>query len=325
MEMKYVGKNSIILTNSHALLQIIRPEIFFKKFEKSKFVFPDEEDFKFFSSDKILNSSVYEEGKKYFDENLYGFYGSDDSFFSSTSCLSNTSELESYLKDFSKQDPIFIAIINKKSVFPSETKKILNTPTSQQFNYLDLSDSTNSLFTKMLICDFFEFIKRSVLVSTFFGDIELRKVDSYLDPLTNYTPLIVGIKNRTENSYIANFDLFLQFNSLSYGFYFSPKVFKKNEWIHVDYFKKFYPKLSETLSNDAVQVFPNIKPFPVSGGGFFSQPYFIKTLNFGENNFLDICKQKEGSNDITGDIRGAECLLAFLRYSASSGKSKLFK
>ena len=239
--------------------------------------------------------------------------------------MSSTVEFENVLKDIAYQEPIYIAIINKKNALPSETKIISNTPTSQQFNYLDLSDPTNSLFTKMMICDFFEFIKNSVLVSTFFGAIELKKVDSYSDPLKNYTPLIVGIKNKTEKSYLANFDIFLKFNSIIHSFYFSPDAFKKGEWIHVDYFKKFYPRINEILSNDVVQVFPNIKPFPVSGGAFFQQPFFLKTLNFGENNFLDICKQKEGSNDMTGDTRGTECLLAFLRYTSSSGKAKLFK
>ena len=99
--MKHVGSNTLVLTNSPALFQIIKPKKVVKSFIQSKFVFPEQEDFKFFSSDKVLLSSAYEEARKAFDSELFGFFGNNLSLTEPQPCLTNISQFEQAIKDIS--------------------------------------------------------------------------------------------------------------------------------------------------------------------------------------------------------------------------------
>ena len=81
-------------------------------FIKSKFSFPEQDDFKFFSSDKVLISSVYEEASEAFGSELFGFFGSDMCLTDPQPCLSSTSQFEEAIRDISYQGPIFLALLS---------------------------------------------------------------------------------------------------------------------------------------------------------------------------------------------------------------------
>ena len=320
MELQYVGRNSLILTNSNALFQILKPEKISKIFEKKKFVFPEKKHFKFFSSEKMLLSTTYQEAYDAFENNLFGFYGAS-SLESPQTCLSETLDMEALLKDITFQGPIFLVVVNQKSQIPLETKFIKTSKPPQHFNYLDVCDPLNTLFTKHIISEMLTFIKQSVLVSVYFGSVEEKNIETYLDPLKNIAPLIIGLKNDDGMSSLAQFDLFIQFNSYSYALYFTPLPVELGVWKDISFFNNFYPPSLEVDRQNVIEIFPNVKPFPAYGGSIFSKPYFLKTLNFGTKNFLDICAKRPGFLDYAGDTRGTMSLLSVLKYSTSSGIS----
>ena len=316
--MKHVGANTLVLTNSAALFQIIKPKKVFKNFIKSKFSFPEQDDFKFFSSDKVLISSVYEEASEAFGSELFGFFGSDMCLTDPQPCLSSTSQFEEAIRDISYQGPIFLALVNQKSQFPGETQAIHYSKPLQLFNYLDISDPSNKLFTRHLASEIIGFIRRSSLVSTFFGAVEEKNVD--LDSFKIQAPLYIGLKNDNGLSSMGRFDLFLKIDSYCYSLYFGPNISTKGDgWKNIDFFRALYPPTFGIEPQGAVDFFPNILPYPAEGGSIFKQPFLLECLNFGHKNFLNICKSQAGALDYAGDTRGSKCLLALLGYTAKKG------
>ena len=320
--MKHVGSNTLVLTNSPALFQIIKPKKVVKSFIQSKFVFPEQEDFKFFSSDKVLLSSAYEEARKAFDSELFGFFGNNLSLTEPQPCLTNISQFEQAIKDISYQGPIFLALVNQKSQEPGETREIPFSKPSQQFNYLDINAPSNKLFTKHIASEMIGFIRQSVLVSTFFGAVEEKYVD--LEGLKIQEPLYIGLKNDSGLASLGRFDLFLKIDSHCYALYFAPNILLSGKgWKNIDFFRELYPPSVGALSQGVIEFFPNILPYPAEGGSVFRQPFFLEGLKFGHKNFLNICDALPGALDYAGDTRGSKCLLALLQYTSETGNTFL--
>ena len=325
LEMKYLSPNTLVLTNSKALYSIIRPESSEGQYNRLlNFPFPTEESFKFFSigGNNNPHSTMYQKAKDMFkDEPFWGFYPPKQRNLDTPSkCKSDTKEFENLLKDESYEGPIFLLLINKKVDSPAEQGVLFEADMNGHFNYLDINDPSNIIFTKNLFDKLNAFITNSKLLGSYFGQLEIKNMEKILDPMQTIIPLVIGFKGEHQSP-LANVDIYFSARKQSaFLMYLTPykNIVFDIEWVSSTYLKGLYPESFENLSNGLIEIMPNVKPYPLNPHmNRFEQPFILTTSNFGSLNYLDLNNKK---TSYAGDTRGTKSVVAILNYSASKGK-----
>ena len=325
LEMKYLTSNTLILTNSKALYSILKPESAEGQYNRHlNFPFPTEESFKFFSlgGNNNISSSIYEKAKDMFkDEPFWGFYPpKQKSLDTPSKCKSDTKEFETILKDASYDEPIFLLLINKTVDSPAEEGVLFKSDMNGHFNYLDINDPSNVMFTKTFFDKLNTFVTNSKLLGTYFGQLEIKNKEKILDPMQTIMPLVIGFKGEHQAP-LANVDIYFSaVKQSAFLMYLTP--FKNSvsnvKWVSSSFLKELYPESFENLSNDLIEIMPNVKPYPLNPHmNRFEQPFILTTSNFGSLNYLDL-NNKETA--YAGDTHGAKSVVAILNYSTSKGK-----
>ena len=324
LEMKYLASNTLVLTNSKALYSILRPESTEEQYNRHlNFPFPTEESFKFFSlgGNNNISSSMYEKAKDMFkNEPFWGFYPPKQNRLDTPSkCKSDTKDFENILKDASYDEPIFLLLVNKKVDSPVEEDILFNSDMNGHFNYLDINDPSNMIFTKTLFDKMNTFVTNSKLLGTYFGQLEVKNKEKILDSTQSIMPLVIGFKGEHQAP-LANVDIYFSaVKQSAFLMYLTPYTngVSNVEWVTSPFLKEFYPESFENLTNGFIEIMPNIKPYPFNPHvNRFEQPFILTTSNFGSLNYLDLSNKK---TSFAGDTRGAKCVVAILNYSASKG------
>ena len=323
--MKYLSPNTLVLTNSKALYSILRPENFEEQYNRLlNFPFPTEDSFKFFSlgGNNNLSSSMYQKAKDMFkDEPFWGFYPPKQKvLFTPAKCKSDTKEFENLIKSESYDEPLLLLLINKKVNSPTEQEVLFESDSNEYFNYLDINDPSNIIFTKSLFDKLDTFIKNSQLLGTYFGQLEIKNKEKILDPMQTIMPLVIGFKG-DHQAPLANVDIFFSaMKQNAFLMYLTPKsksVVSSVEWVSSPFLKDLYPESFENLGNSFIEIMPNIKPYPLNPHmNRFEQPFILTASNFGSLNYLDL---NDNNISYAGDSHGAKSVVAILNYSASQG------
>ena len=325
LEMKYLASNTLLLTNSKALYSILRPESSEEQYNRHlNFPFPTEDSFSFFSlgGNNNISSTMYQKAKDMFkDEPFWGFYPPKQKNLDTPSkCKSDTKEFENLLKDESYEGPIFLLLINKKVDSPAEQGVLFEADMNGHFNYLDINDPSNIIFTKNLFDKLNAFITNSKLLGSYFGQLEIKNMEKILDPMQTIIPLVIGFKGEHQSP-LANVDIYFSARKQSaFLMYLTPykNIVFDIEWVSSTYLKGLYPESFENLSNGLIEIMPNVKPYPLNPHmNRFEQPFILTTSNFGSLNYLDLNNKK---TSYAGDTRGTKSVVAILNYSASKGK-----
>ena len=323
--MKYLSPNTLVLTNSKALYSILKPETSGEQYNRLlSFPFPTEDSFKFFSlgGNNNLSSTMYQKAKDMFkDEPFWGFYPpKQKSLDTPSKCKSDTKEFETILKDASYDEPIFLLLINKTVNSPAEEGVLFKSDMNGHFNYLDINDPSNVMFTKTFFDKLNTFVTNSKLLGTYFGQLEIKNKEKILDPMQTIMPLVIGFKGEHQAP-LANVDIYFSaVKQSAFLMYLTP--FKNSvsnvKWVSSSFLKELYPESFENLSNDLIEIMPNVKPYPLNPHmNRFEQPFILTTSNFGSLNYLDL-NNKETA--YAGDTHGAKSVVAILNYSTSKGK-----
>jgi len=325
LEMKYLSPNTLVLTNSKALYSIIRPESSEGQYNRLlNFPFPTEESFKFFSigGNNNPHSTMYQKAKDMFKEDpFWGFYPLEQKvIFTPAKCKSDSKEFENILKDESFDEPIFLLLINKKVDVPTEQEVLFKSDTNGHFNYLDVNDPSNIVFTKSLFDKINTFITNSKLLGTYFGQLEIKNKEKILDPIQTIMPLAIGFKGEHQSP-LANIDIYFSaMKQSAFLMYLAPhnNSMSNVEWVSSHFLKELYPESFENLTNGFIEIMPNVKPYPLNPHtNRFEQPFILTASNFGSLNYLDLNDKKIS---YAGDSHGAKSVVAILNYSASQGK-----
>ena len=326
LEMKYLSPNTLVLTNSKALYSILRPESSEEQYNRLlNFPFPTEDSFKFFSfgGNNKLSSSMYQKAKDMFkEEPFWGFYPPKQKvFFTPAKCKSDTKEFENIIRDDSYDDPLLLLLINKKVNSPTEQEVLFESDSNLHFNYLDINDPSNIIFTKSLFDKLDTFITNSKLLGAYFGQLEIKNKEKVLDPMQTIMPLVIGFKGENQGP-LANVDIFFKaMKQSAFLMYLTPSktaVSTGVEWVSSPFLKELYPESFENLSNGFIEIMPNIKPYPLNPHmNRFEQPFILTASNFGSLNYLDLNDKK---TSYAGDSHGAKSVVAILNYSASQGR-----
>ena len=326
--MKYLLPNTLVLTNSKALYSILKPETSGEQYNRLlSFPFPTEDSFKFFSlgGNNNLSSTMYQKAKDMFkDEPFWGFYPpKQKSLVIPSKCKSDTKEFENILKDDSYDEPIFILLINKKVDSPAEEGVLFEPDMNGHFNYLDINDPSNMIFTKTLLDKLNTFVTNSKLLGTYFGQLEIKNKEKVLDSTQTIMPLVIGFKGEHQAP-LANIDIYFSaIKQSAFLMYLTPykNAIANAEWVSTSFLKELYPDSFENLSSGFIEIMPNIKPYPLNPHmNRFEQPFILTTINFGTLNYLDLCNKK---TSFAGDTRGTKSVVAILNYSASKGKFEI--
>ena len=316
MEFSLIGPNTLVLF-SNCLWKIFSPQMGVEMINSrnmKKITFPEEATFDFFSFESfenvMLSSTAYNEAREVFDKGGFsGFFPPQTFINETTKCVSDTSDFERYLKS-DDTTPIFLCFINLKSAKPFEVGQFSVLDPFLQFNYLDLTDKANVLFSKYVYHEMLQFVQRSAIVQAYFGTVEAKsfEIGQHESPLIS--PLTVGVNTGS----LAPIDIFLKFPDSNFFLYFSPQMHlpQKDGWISAQEFNKLYSK--SVLRNKKEQtLFPNVRPYPDSSS-YFSKPFFLFSLNFGKFNFSN------GESGIfSGETSGARGLICMVNYSAQTG------
>ena len=326
LEMNYLSPNTLVLTNSKALYSILRPASSDEQYNRLlNFPFPAEDSFKFFciGGNNKLSSSMYQEAKDMFkDEPFWGFYPPKQKvLFTPAKCKSETKEFENIIRDDSYDDPLLLLLINKKVNSPTEQEVLFESDSNLHFNYLDINDPSNIIFTKSLFDKLDTFIRNSKLLGAYFGQLEIKNKEKVLDPMQTIMPLVIGFKGEHQGP-LANVDIFFSARKQSaFLMYLTPSktdVSTSDEWVSSPFLKELYPESFENLSNGFIEIMPNIKPYPLNPHmNRFEQPFILTASNFGSLNYLDLNDKK---TSYAGDSHGAKSVVAILNYSASQGR-----
>ena len=315
MECSLIGPNTLILFSSF-LWKIFSPQMGVELINSrnlKKYVFPKEETFDFFSLENenvLLSSTAYKEANEIFQKGGFsGFFPPQSSTDQTIKCTSDTSDFEKYLKS-DDESPTFLCFINFKSETPFEVAKFSAVDPFLQFNYLDLTDKANVLFSKYIYHEIFQFVQQSSVVQAYFGSLEVKSADTPHQDSALIMPLIVGAKKGP----IPQLDIFLKFPDPNFLLYFSPHMDlnQKEGWVSVQEFFKLYANTG-IKDKKKLNIFPNTMPYPDSSP-HFSKPFFLFSLNFGKLNYLN-----GESGTLSGDISNTRCLLCMLNYSAQTG------
>ena len=325
LEMRFLSSNTLVLTNSKALYSILRPETSEEQYNRLlNFPFPTEDSFKFFSlgGNNNLSSSMYEKAKDMFkEEPFWGFYPPKQKvLFTPAKCKSETKEFENIIKDESYDEPLLLLLINKKVNSPTEQEVLFESESNGHFNYLDINDPSNIIFTKSLLDKLDTFITNSKLLGTYFGQLEIKNKEKILDPMQTIMPLVIGFKGEHQAP-LANVDIFFSaMKQSAFLMYLTPSKSAASsvEWVSSSFLKELYPESFENLSNGFIEMMPNIKPYPLNPHmNRFEQPFILTASNFGSLNYLDLNDKK---TSYAGDSHGAKSVVAILNYSASQGR-----
>ena len=320
MEMRCLPPNTLVLTNSKALYSVIQPENPEKRFNRHTFQLPSEESFKFFSNDdKNLFSSYYQTAKHLFEEEpFFGFYPPKSKTLTTPiKCKSDVKELETLLRDISAIEPIIILLVNTQSDEPVEQQFLFMPNTNAHFNYLDVEDKANDLFLKLFNNNLQFFIKNSTLLNAYFGELDLKDVDTIQNSNLLVTSFNIGLRTLDETP-LANVDVFIRApKETAFQMYLAPDIQKipDSPWISSSFLKSLYPE--QKLPIGMTQVLPNIRPFPKFIPRF-NQPFVLATKNFGTLNYLDLHSQR---TSYIGDVQGGQCVAALLNYTAQKGEN----
>ena len=323
MEMRCLPPNTLVLTNSKALYSVIQPENPEKRFNRHTFQLPSEESFKFFSNDdKNLFSSYYQTAKHLFEEEpFFGFYPPKSKTLTTPiKCKSDVKELETLLRDISAIEPIIILLVNTQSDEPVEQQFLFMPNTNAHFNYLDVEDKANDLFLKLFNNNMQFFIKNSTLLNAYFGELDLKDVDTIQNSNLLVTSFNIGFRT-LDDTPLANVDVFIRApEETAFRMYLAPDIQKIPDpiWISSSFLKSLYPE--QTLPIGMIQLLPNIRPFPKLIPRF-NQPFILATKNFGTLNYLDLQSQR---TSYIGDVQGGKCAAALLNYTAQKG-GNIFK
>ena len=326
LEMNYLSPNTLVLTNSKALYSILRPASSDEQYNRLlNFPFPAEDSFKFFciGGNNNLSSSMYQEAKDMFkDEPFWGFYPpKQKDLFTPAKCKSDTKEFENIIKDESYDEPLLLLLINKKANSPTEQEVLFESDSNEHFNYLDINDPSNIIFTKSLLNKLDTFITNSKLLGVYFGRLEIKNKEKILDPLQTIMPLVVGFKD-DHQAPLANVDIFFSaMKQNAFLLYLTPskRDVSSVEWVSSSVLNELYPESFENLSNGFIEIMANIKPYPLNPHmNRFEQPFILSASNFGSLNYLDL---NDNKISYTGDCHGAKSVVAILNYSASQGKN----
>ena len=325
LEMKYLAYNTLVLTNSKALYSILRPESTDGQYNRHlNFPFPTEESFKFFSlgGNNNISSSMYEKAKDMFkDEPFWGFYPpKQKSLDTPSKCKSDTKEFESILKDVSYDEPIFLLLVNKTVDSPAEESVLFKSGMNGHFNYLDVNDPSNLIFTKIFFDKLNTFVTNSKLLGTYFGQLEIKNKEKILDSTQTIMPVVIGFKGEHQAP-LANVDIYFSaIKQSAFLMYLTPykNAIANAEWVSTSFLKELYSDSFENLSSGFIEIMPNIKPYPLNPHmNRFEQPFILTTINFGALNYLDLSNKK---TSFAGDTRGTKSVVAILNYSASKGE-----
>ena len=313
MECGLIGPNTLILFSSF-LWKVFSPQNGIEMINSknlNKYVFPKEDSFDFFSFENVLlSSTVYKEAKDIFEKGgLSGFFPPQTLTNETIKCVSDTLNFEKYLRS-DDQSPIFLCFINSKSEVPFEIGKFAALDPFLQFNYLDLTDKTNVLFTKYVYNEILKFVQQSSVVQTYFGTLEVKRGKGLNPESSLITPLVVEAKE----GILPQLDIFLKFPSVNFFLYFSPHMdlVQNDGWVSVHEFFKLYAATG-VKNKKELTLFPNTAPYPDSSS-HFSKPFFLFSLNFGKFNYLN---GQRGA--LSGETSNARCLLCMLNYSAQTG------
>ena len=323
MEMRWLPPNTLVLTNSKALYSVIQPENPEQRFNRQTFQLPSEENFKFFSNDdKNLFSSYYQTAKNLFEEEpFFGFYPpKNKSLSTGIKCKSDVKELEAILKDITAIEPIIILLVNTHSVEPVEENSLFRPNSNMHFNYLDVEDKSNELFVRLFSNNLMFFIKNSSLLNAYFGELDLKDVDSLANSNKLISSFNIGFRTLDQTP-LANVDVFIRApGETAFRMYLAPDIQKIPDpiWISSSFLKSLYPE--QTLPIGMIQLLPNIRPFPKLIPRF-NQPFILATKNFGTLNYLDLQSQR---TSYIGDVQGGKCAAALLNYTAQKG-GNIFK
>ena len=212
-----------------------------------------------------------------------------------------------------------ILLINKKVNSPTEQEVLFESDSNGHFNYLDINDPSNIIFTKSLFDKLDTFIKNSKLLGTYFGQLEIKNKEKILDPMQTIMPLVIGFKGEHQAP-LANVDIFFSaMKQNAFLMYLTPSKSPASsvEWVSSSFLKELYPESFENLSNGFIEIMPNIKPYPMNPHmNRFEQPFILTASNFGSLNYLDLNDKK---TSYAGDSHGAKSVVAILNYSASQG------
>ena len=320
MEMRWLPPNTLVLTNSKALYSVIQPENPEQRFNRQTFQLPSEENFKFFSNDdKNLFSSYYQTAKNLFEEEpFFGFYPpKNKSLSTGIKCKSDVKELEAILKDITAIEPIIILLVNTHSVEPVEENSLFRTNSNMHFNYLDVEDKSNDLFVRLFSNNLMFFIKNSTLLNAYFGELDLKNVDSIQNSNLLITSFNIGFRTLDQTP-LADVDIFIRApKETAFQMYLAPDIQKipDSTWISSVFLKSLYPE--QKLPIGMTQLLPNIRPFPKFIPRF-NQPFILATKNFGTLNYLDLHNQR---TSYVGDVQGAKCVVALLNYTTEKGEN----
>ena len=188
------------------------------------------------------------------------------------------------------------------------------------FNYLDINDPSNIIFTKSLFDKLNTFITNSKLLGAYFGQLEIKNKEKVLDPMQTIMPLVIGFKGEHQGP-LANVDIFFSaMKQSAFLMYLTPSKSAASsvEWVSSSFLKELYPESFENLNNGFIEIMPNIKPYPLNPHmNRFEQPFILTASNFGSLNYLDLNDKK---TSYAGDSHGAKSVVAILNYSASQGR-----
>ena len=266
---------------------------------------------------------MYQKAKDMFkEEPFWGFYPPKQKvFFTPAKCKSDTKEFENIIRDDSYDDPLLLLLINKKVNSPTEQEVLFESDSNLHFNYLDINDPSNIIFTKSLFDKLDTFITNSKLLGAYFGQLEIKNKEKVLDPMQTIMPLVIGFKGENQGP-LANVDIFFRaMKQSAFLMYLTPSktaVSTSVEWVSSPFLKELYPESFENLSNGFIEIMPNIKPYPLNPHmNRFEQPFILTASNFGSLNYLDLNDKK---TSYAGDSHGAKSVVAILNYSASQGR-----
>ena len=137
---------------------------------------------------------MYQKAKDMFkEEPFWGFYPPKQKvLFTPAKCKSETKEFENIIRDDSYDDPLLLLLINKKVNSPTEQEVLFESDSNLHFNYLDINDPSNIIFTKSLFDKLDTFIRNSKLLGAYFGQLEIKNKEKVLDPMQTIMPLVAA-------------------------------------------------------------------------------------------------------------------------------------
>lgn len=336
MEINFIPPNTLVVTNSKALFDVLKPDdLGYKRVDRQTFLMPPRKDFMFFGFDEEENGSntkldMHTAAHNLFSngELIYGFYPLDKdpekkfTSFNNQPCASKCGKLETIIQNASNIEPIYIAVLNMGSLLPVEVYKCEGS--HLKYNYLDVKDPSNAVFSNYIHTELGAVVLNSRLITSYFGEDTLQASTHhhtiFHDPYSVISPLKISFRSKTNEGgdlMLGGIDLFINFGkNQALQAYFTPlDDTNVSGWLGPQYFNPLYTGFYvEPTDNSIITVFLNTKRYPTTES-IFSQPFTLEVLNFGRYNYLH---STEVSTTVT-DLHQASRVLAFLRYNADQG------